>query len=61
MDPVTREAISIIKGEMMGDEYLWDYEEQAEDGVTIYGIWKSAKEALEERHSGAIIGTHGRL
>lgn len=41
MDPIERAAMNIVKGEMQGDEYLWDAEWFDASGKPQTGGWKS--------------------
>jgi hypothetical protein len=43
MSPTVLAAINIIRGEMNGDEFLWD-EKYYLDGEVFFGIWKSQKD-----------------
>jgi hypothetical protein len=50
LTPEELEAMAVIKGEMQGDEYLWDveyYEPRAEK--KIKGGWKSRIEGLKKK------------
>lgn len=55
LDEITISAINIVKGEMNGDEFLWDHEEEDEEGVISKGIWKSTLDARKKRNSGRIL------
>lgn len=55
LDEVTISAINIVKGEMNGDKFIWDYEEEDEDGVVSRGIWKSTLDDRKKKNSGRIL------
>ena len=48
LDPETLEALNVVKGEMNGDEFLWDYEYWDEEGRLHTGAWKSWAEKREK-------------
>jgi hypothetical protein len=57
MDETTLIAIGIIKAQQQGDEFIFDHEEEDEDGVTRYGIWKSKlDERKKQSQSGRVSG-----
>ncbi len=41
MDPIERDAFNIVKGQMQGDEYLWDAVWYTPEGEQVIGGWKS--------------------
>jgi len=45
MDPIERAAFNIVKGEVNGDNFLWDHEWYDNDGIPQKGGWKSQLEA----------------
>ena len=44
MDPIELAAMNIIKGEMQGDQFLWEVEWYDREGKPQKGGWKSAVE-----------------
>lgn len=46
MDMIVLEAFNIVKGEVNGDEFLWDHEyRDPKSGLMMRGIWKSYLES----------------
>lgn len=50
MDPVYRDAINVIRGEMNGDTFVWDHEYWDDDGRPVVGAFQS----FIEKQSGGI-------
>jgi hypothetical protein len=55
MDEATLSAIGIIKGEMQGDKFVWDYEEEDESGSVTLGIWQSTLDERKKKNSGRVL------
>ena len=54
MDDETLVAMNIIKGQMNGDEFIWDHEVVSEDGSVSYGAWKSTLDQEADNNDGKI-------